>query len=384
MPPPALAALTLFAFVALAPAQDSAPAKQERSDAFLAGYVAAVLENELRVPSARVAVRDGSVTIRLADPGDLDGARIRDRLKSIPGVVAIAFESQPLAGSAATTRPAVGERADEPSGLHATRGAAVTEARVAPESFLLRTPSLFEPVYADPRWPHFSAAYHLHSGSDEIRHAAAVSFGESFSFYRHSSAGSGQWELGLQAGVNAIFDLAAASKDLVNADYFVGPVFAWRRDRISFLGRLYHQSSHLGDEYLLRTRVTRVNLSYEVLDLLASWDVTDALRVYGGGGRVLHSYTPLKPWLSQAGVEFLGSPFGKSGVRPLAALDLQARQQSDWSLDRSVRAGIQVEDLAGRGLRMQVLLEYYRGTSPNGQFFVEDIEYYGLGVHFYF
>jgi hypothetical protein len=31
-----------------------------------------------------------------------------------------------------------------------------------------------------------------------------------------------------------------------------------------------------------------------------------------------------------------------------------------------------------------VLLEYFNGNSPNGQFFDRTIEYFGPGVHFYF
>lgn len=33
---------------------------------------------------------------------------------------------------------------------------------------------------------------------------------------------------------------------------------------------------------------------------------------------------------------------------------------------------------------MQILLEYYSGRSPNGQFFSQDIELLGIGVHLYF
>jgi hypothetical protein len=33
---------------------------------------------------------------------------------------------------------------------------------------------------------------------------------------------------------------------------------------------------------------------------------------------------------------------------------------------------------------VQLLIEYYNGKSPNGQFLNESIEYYGVGAHFYF
>jgi hypothetical protein len=46
------------------------------------------------------------------------------------------------------------------------------------------------------------------------------------------------------------------------------------------------------------------------------------------------------------------------------------------------RAGIEFQGLlAGRN---QLLLEYFRGHSPNGQFYKEKIDYVGLGLHFNF
>jgi len=69
--------------------------------------------------------------------------------------------------------------------------------------------------------------------------------------------------------------------------------------------------------------------------------------------------------------------------RPIAAGDFQNREENAWSLDFSLRAGIQLDSvLASRNL--QILLEYFKGRSPNGQFYKEKIEYLGLGVHFHF
>ncbi len=330
---------------------------QGAADDFLAGYAAAVLAREFQLPSARVTAAGGVITVPHADLGDRDPGRVRRELAAIPGVRRVDFAGESAAAEAALEEP---------------------------RSFLARSPLLFEPLHADPRWPHFSAAWHDYRDEPGLDNIAAVSFGESFSLLRWGAAEASRWELGLQAGVFSIFDLDADSFDLVNADYFVGPVVTWRDGSLSAMGRVYHQSSHLGDEYLLRAEPERINLSYEVFDLLASVDVTSALRVYGGAGYVLHSDTPLENWLLQSGVELFGAPVGGSGFRPLAACDLQMREETDWRGDVSARAGIEFSDPGGSGGRMQILLEYYRGRSPNGQFFTEDIELFGLGVHLYF
>ena len=335
---------------------------QAPTDEHIAGYATAVLEREFHVPSALVRVESGVLWVDGANLDAATRARARQVLGHIPGVLRVEIAEGPPLG----TSPGSARSVAETPGI----------------SWLSRTPLVFEPLHADPRWPHFSASYELYRGNDDLGRVGAARFGESFSLYRNSTKKE-QWDIGLQAGVFAIFDLDAKSADLVNADYFFGPAFAWRRGAWSALGRVYHQSSHLGDEYLLRTGAPRLNISYEVLDALVSWDATDALRLYAGGGWLMHTDTPLERWIVEAGAELFG-PALSGAVRPLVALDVQSRQQNDWSRDTSVRAGIQIEDPGAKGMRMQVLLEYYRGRSPNGQFFEHDIEFYGLGVHFYF
>src|ERR1019366_1407143 len=90
--------------------------------------------------------------------------------------------------------------------------------------------------------------------------------------------------------------------------------------------RIFHQSSHLGDEFLLANPlVHRVNLSYEEPNLILSQEFGESstwLRIYGGAGYLIdRDPSSLKPWTTQAGVE-LTSPWRFLGdaVRPLAAV----------------------------------------------------------------
>ena len=76
----------------------------------------------------------------------------------------------------------------------------------------------------------------------------------------------GKWELSLRAGVLSDFDLNATSHDLVNADY-LGGLYSSFPVGWSAFGCLFHQSSRLGDEFLLRAHFQCVNLSYEGPDL---------------------------------------------------------------------------------------------------------------------
>jgi hypothetical protein len=243
---------------------------------------------------------------------------------------------------------------------------------------------LFGPLIADPRWPHFSVGYQYYINDPTFKDIGAVSFGETFTVYR-LQAGGGWWEVGIQAGVFAIFDLDASSFDLINADYLAAVTAAYRYGQFSALGRVSHQSSHLGDEFLLRsTRPARVNLSYESVDIKLSYEF-DNVRLYGGGGYLFDAEPPdLEPWSLQAGLEFRSHwPSLESRWRPIAGVDLQSREENDWDIDLSVRAGIQIDGvLASRAI--QLLVEYFHGHSTNGQFFRRKVDYIGVGVHFHF
>jgi len=195
----------------------------------------------------------------------------------------------------------------------------------------------------------------------------------------------GQWEFGLQAAVFAIFDLDSDSSDLINADYFAALTGSYRVGPWEFLTRFFHQSSHLGDEFLLNNRVERVNLSYEGFGALGSrYFLDDAVRLYAGGSALVHQDPAnLKPGAIQYGLE-LYSPWRLApGIRPVAAIDLQNRQQNDWQLDLSARAGLQFESVQVLGRKLQLMLEYFAGNSPNGQFYRDRIQYIGLGLHLY-
>jgi hypothetical protein len=146
----------------------------------------------------------------------------------------------------------------------------------------------------------------------------------------------------VQAGVFAIFDLESLSFDLINTDFFVAGFAGYRLGDFSAITRVFHQSSHLGDELLLRrTRPNRVNLSYEGVDAKLSYDFPWGLRAYTGAG-YLYDVDPqsLGRGSAQTGVEFRSpATFFGGRLRPIAGLDLQFREENNWHTDLSLRAG---------------------------------------------
>lgn len=357
-------------------AQAAAP----RDDGFIAGYAAAVLEREFDLIDAGISVQNGAITVQAAQLDERTKARVSASLGAIRGVNGVrVIETGAI--------PAVAAPTATPTRPAPSNSAIPVVAPVDAGSQILGRRLLFDPLLADPRWPHFSASYRYFRDDPDVEHAGAVGFGETFSLYRDQGLG-GRWEIGFQAGVFALFDLNSESMDLINADYMVGIPIAYRRGDFSALGRIYHQSSHLGDEFLLRNSRNgrnRLNLSYEAVDLLLSYDIGSSLRVYGGGGFLFHREpSSLDPLMFQAGVEYESSRRFWDVLRPIAALDVQSREEYGFSPDFAIRAGVQIENPRIVSQKVQLTGEYYNGRNPNGQFYVRDLEYWGIGLHVFF
>ena len=338
----------------------------DTSDAFLEGYVSALVEKEFPVEARRVEVRDGVVEVTVIGlaPGDAD--RIRREVESLDGVREVRVLEDEPAPTPAESAPGADEPAARPSGG--------TE--------LFPAQRLFPAPIADPRWPRFDVGYQGYFDDVELGNVAAVSFGENFPLVSGAAPFAGRWEVGIQGGVFSVFDLDSYSFDLINSDFIGGVTTAYRRGRFATTLRFFHQSSHLGDEYLLRSPIDRVNLSFEELALLVGYDFFGMLRLAAGGGYIVHREpADLEPGSLQVCADFESPrPFAGGHLRPIAGVDLQFREESDWELDRSVVAGLQVESTRMGRIKMRMLLEYYGGRSPNGQFYVREVEYLGFAV----
>jgi hypothetical protein len=245
--------------------------------------------------------------------------------------------------------------------------------------------SLFAPLAADPRWPKFLVGYAYHIGDSDVKHVGSAEAGASIAIVQ-KDARRGAWEIGLQGGIFAIFDLAAPSSDLFNADYLGGLTFTYAVDALSVIVRYVHQSSHLGDEYLLNNDVDRINLSFENLDALVSYEMREWARVYGGVGCLVRvDPSDLGRWSIQLGTEM--RPFTTQTAHKLELLlgvNLHLWQETGWVPDTSLIAGITLDPIGESSYRVDFLLRYYIGRSPNGQFFTEKIQTLGPAIQLFF
>lgn len=250
--------------------------------------------------------------------------------------------------------------------------------------FLPEGQVLFAVPAADITKPRFEVSWQRWRLDGETINAGRANLGSELSILRWSREGEARFDLGLDAGVLAVFNLDGKTQDLLNADYSIGLPFAWRVDeRWSARLRIYHASSHLGDEFVLFDGQPfevdeRLELSFEAVDALAAYRV-ESLRLYAGATRIVSSATSIDRNRIQAGAEYeieLGRP------TLTLALDLQAWEETDWEVQTALRASARITSPSRPTRSIALFLEAYDGPLPYGQFYVFDVSWVGLGLRF--
>ena len=275
------------------------------------------------------------------------------------------------------------------------------------EGVLLPDNDVFRPLLGDQREPRFYADYrrvHFRGSSNVFAEGkgtnidvALVAFGGAFGVWGlRQPRGCDGIQVSVFGTVFAQFNLDTHSWDLLNADYLVGPEVTLRRGRWSGRLRFYHQSSHLGDEFLLNYGidhgVQRQDLSFEILDAIVSAEDT-WWRLYGGGGLVVLSGPnpdlTSTPAFAQWGFELRGpglQPWGwleKTRLRPVFGANFTAVQATGWNVNTSLTGGLEWASPNGAH-RVRVLLDYQRAALLFSQFFFQRTVNFGAQLQFEF
>jgi len=244
---------------------------------------------------------------------------------------------------------------------------------------------LFQPLLADPQEPQFFAGYLWARSPRLASRLGTVGFGQTIGVLHGRD-----WQLGIAAGVFSEFNMASSTTDLLNTDYLVGLPLTYRRGSLATRLLVFHQSSHLGDEYMAHTNARRIDLTFQAVELLVASE-TSRWRVYGGGNYVFaHSPADLKPGVLHGGLEYRQPRsllrLGRFATgRLVAGLDAKAIQDQKWQVGWSMVTGVELGDpLAplGSGRRWSVLLKAYTGPAPYGEFYRDHVSSLGVGVGF--
>lgn len=254
-----------------------------------------------------------------------------------------------------------------------------------------QTTVLFQPMIADPRQVIYSIGYR---GSDEIvgKKAIPVSLGDDFPIFRWLDVWRwhGDFQISIEAGIWSVFDLdpkhdTCGGTALFNTDYYVGIPLTYAVNKWAYRFRVYHISSHLGDEFLCNhIGFKRKNPSFEATDFFFSYQAFDFLRFYGGPGLILHSDNtfPMRHCYFEYGFEasFWGYKmyYHKLYGNFFLATYWRNWQLNDFSLDGTYVFGYEWSKLQGVGRKIRLFGEYHHGFSCEGQFMNRRAHYWSV------
>jgi hypothetical protein len=356
--------IAIISLMLLCSASTVMAAADRVGDDFLAGYVASILERDLlwERDSYILKIKNGVAKITLFEDDPARQEEANNKLRTIDGLqdVKIVVKSATII---------------DPDKVGSFMG-------ISNDTETFPLGDLFQPLIADPKQPQFHASFEHFKSLETQYTKASVGFGETFGLYRYLGTREGDGlQLSLEAGIFGQFNLSKPSADLINADYTIGFPLTYRYGINSLRFRVYHQSSHLGDETLLGDNPPeRINLSFEATELIYSVDWR-GLRMYGGGEYLIHKEpTDLKPLSGHWGLEYQGDHPIFLKFRPIIGADMKSLEEHDWDIDTSIKAGFEFGYPNPGQRRMRIMAEWYSGYDPYGQFYNNKVEYYGLGV----
>ncbi len=257
---------------------------------------------------------------------------------------------------------------------------------------------LFRPLLADPKQPQFFALWQSVQSRLERTNAnvGTVGIGENFGFYTRRNGCNG-WQISLLTGIFAQFDLDTSNSALIDVDFNVGIPLTWRHGNWSGRLRFYHQSSHMGDEFLgAHPGFKSIGLQFEEIDMIVSYDAQKWMRLYGGGAvKINRQPSTIDRNTAHWGFEArTPTPAAESYMfgllsnpilfTPVLTADFKSVEEQGWYINTNLLMGFDMFR-AGSFKRMRILFNYYHGYNPYGQFFYsQKTESFGLGAYFAF
>ena len=199
--------------------------------------------------------------------------------------------------------------------------------------------------------------------------------------YRLDSAEG--WEFGLQAAAFTQFEIKQVDEGvylggMINVDYRATGFISYRKNKTAFRFRLFHISSHLADDYIIRNNITTPTpntLNYEQVDLTASFDM-GGFRPYGGIGYVFTPNSVRKRWSFEIGGQYRQYNREDKFARLLGGLDIKFFEENAYT--PGYRAGMGIELGQTYKTHVAFLLDFYHGHLPYSTFEYRRVTWFGV------
>lgn len=211
---------------------------------------------------------------------------------------------------------------------------------------------------------------------------AEVALGENFPVLA-LRGGNRPITLGFGSQVYARFSLSDQRSALISNDWVVGINTTAVEGPWALTLELYHESSHLGDEYRDHFGAERLDWSREVAVGWASYR-TGIWKLTSSVSYVLLDELGLERPGASVAADFHSRPIGGllgDSVRLVGGLYLDGNAATNWRVSTSAKLGISLGS-SGVGRDLGIALIAHDGLSTQRQFFREESRYLGVELRF--
>ncbi len=255
------------------------------------------------------------------------------------------------------------------------------EADFFPEQNIWQTLSL-DPIAAQS----FAQIAAVWEGSDQADYLmTGFSFGFQKSIILWKKSDSRKLDIGLEGSAVTQFEWTnregSFQRNILSTDYIVGIPVVWQIDDLMLRFRIYHLSSHMGDDYMIRNKITGYyhnNNNYEQLDVTASYFHKN-FRFNFGIGTILRASNTRKPLVFNSGMDYI-LPLNKNKTASFyAGFYADMKQETNYSPSFNIGAGVKLGKPNRRGIKL--LVTYFNGPLPYSVYYGSPIQW--LGMAFY-
>jgi hypothetical protein len=188
--------------------------------------------------------------------------------------------------------------------------------------------------------------------------------------------------LGFGSQVYGRFSLSDSKSALISTDWVVGLNTTAALESWVLTLEVYHESSHLGDEYGDRFPADRLDWTREVVAGWVSY-LAGMWRFTAGTSYVVKDELDLPAPAGSVGVDFRGKSqrFLGGHVRPVGGIFTEAGAATNWRVSTSAKLGVAfATGAASHDISLGLIA--HDGLSTQRQFFRQESQYIGVEVRF--
>jgi hypothetical protein len=253
---------------------------------------------------------------------------------------------------------------------------------------LLPSNSYLQPFTLDPQAARISASALVYEiqGPDSFDVYSPMNLGIQRILVRHDRSQALGIEFGIEFGMHSQHTITkvrnAELGGLQNIDYRIAGVWNVRNENVVYRIVLFHQSSHLGDDFIIRNGITRPTpntLNYEELSLTRVVN-GPKLQHFLGAGYNISPNTVRKRAMLQGGY-FWKQP-ELAALRLVHGTFVRVFEETNWR--PGIKTAVGLEVALDPHHPVDFLLEYYQGPLPYSTLEFQRVRLYGVGVYFSF